>query len=31
MLEGGDAAYPQMLAAIADAKTSIAMSSYIFL
>lgn len=30
ILEGGDAAYPQMLAAIGDAKNSIAMSSYIF-
>ena len=30
ILEGGDAAYPQMLAAIAGAKNSIAMSSYIF-
>jgi len=30
ILEGGDAAYPQMLAAIAGAKQCIAMSSYIF-
>jgi len=30
ILEGGDQAYPQMLAAIGGAKRSIAMSSYIF-
>lgn len=30
MLEGGDEAYPEMLAAIREAKSSIAMSSYIF-
>ena len=30
MLEGGDAAYPAMLAAIGDAKHCIAMASYIF-
>ncbi|MBA2588403.1 MAG: PLDc N-terminal domain-containing protein [Alphaproteobacteria bacterium] len=30
ILEGGDAAYPPMLAAIREAKTCIAMSSYIF-
>jgi len=30
LLEGGDEAYPQMLAAIASAKNSVAMSSYIF-
>jgi cardiolipin synthase A/B len=30
VLEGGDAAYPQMLAAIAGAKQSVAMASYVF-
>ena len=30
ILEGGDAAYPQMLAAIQDAKKSVALSSYVF-
>jgi cardiolipin synthase len=30
VLEGGDAAYPQMLAAIAGARHSIAMASYVF-
>jgi len=30
ILEGGDQAYPQMLAAIRDAKQCVAMSSYIF-
>ena len=30
VLEGGDAAYPQMLAAIAGARQSIAMASYVF-
>ena len=30
VLEGGDAAYPQMLAAIAGAERSIAMTSYVF-